>query len=277
MLQRKKIALIIPIYNEAKDIQDVIFSIPVYVDYIIIVNDASTDDSRNIVMSSVKQLKDRETHFIEVLDCFSGLYDVINTINKNVVNFFLINHTINLGKGAGIKSGYSFALNLDADCIATMDGDGQMDPNELINICDPILTSNVDYTKGNRLEHPDARNIIPIVRLMGIYILTNLTRLCSGYWHINDTQSGYTAISSNTLKKINFMSLYDKYGYVNDMIIKLSLINAKIKDVPISPIYKSDRISKMNVWIAIPRISFLMFKLYVFKINYRLRNCLKLV
>lgn len=275
MLQRKKIALIIPIYNEESDIQEVIFSIPDYVDYTIIINDASTDNSLNSIIDAITLKGEGQISFVELSEIESLSFRLNEKPELITRCSFLIHHSSNMGKGAGVKTGYAFAIRLGADCIATIDGDGQMAPNELKDICDPILLGEADYAKGNRLSHPNAKEIIPIVRLIGIYILTFLTRLCSGYWHINDTQSGFTAINSNILKQIDFRSLYNRYGYVNDIIVRLSLIRAKVVDVPITPIYKTGRKSKMNIWITMPKIAWMMIRLYFYKESYKLKKEVK--
>ena len=72
-----------------------------------------------------------------------------------------------------------------------MDGDGQMDPAELKEICMPIINEEVDYVKGNRLIHQSAWYVIPRIRFLGNSILSIFTKIASGYWHVSDTQTAF--------------------------------------------------------------------------------------
>lgn len=259
MLKGKIIGLIIPFYNEEKNIGKVIETIPDFVDLIVLVNDGSTDKSVYKLKKSIPSKID--TYQVSEIKKIHAL-----SSKSDSKNYVLINHLKKSGKGAGISTGYAFCKQNKLDCIATMDGDGQMDPLELSSLCLPIIENKADYCKGNRLQHPEAFKIIPKVRLFGIIILSYITKVCSGYWHIHDAQTGYTAISSKTLKKINTDNLYKEYGYPNDMLVRLNIVNASVLDVPITPIYPKNGGSKMNVLRVIPLISFLLIKLFFFRI-----------
>ena len=109
-----------------------------------------------------------------------------------------------------------------------MDGDGQMDPNELEKICSPVIEEGVDYVKGNRLIHESAWVIIPKIRFFGNSILSIFTKIASGYWHVSDTQTGYTALSNHGLNSIPLYKIYKRYGMPNDMLIKLNIAITQI-------------------------------------------------
>ena len=269
MLYQKLIALIIPFYNEAKNISDVISSIPDFVDIVILVNDGSTDDSIKISQESIEKRENGKAIIFE--DTALELQNKLSAVKIEKENkyYLIVHHLQNLGKGAGIKTGYKLAESLQVDCIATMDGDGQMNPDELIHLCMPIVKNQADYTKGNRLAHVEYKKIIPFVRLMGIYILATLTRWSSGYRFIQDAQSGYTAISLTQLEKIDIDHIYDKYGYVNDILIRLSVTNCRVVEVPVTPIYRDDRKSKMNVLSTTPKICLLMIRMFFWKLWYQ--------
>lgn len=265
MIENQQVALIIPFFNEAQNIAEVILTIPGYVDIVILINDGSTDDGHQVVLNAI------QTGFGSSADVTdSTLEKLLRDLPGNRLSletkpmFFILNHSSNKGKGAGVKSGYLLARFLGVECVATMDGDGQMDPGELYSICRPIIDKQADYVKGNRLAHPEAVDTIPYIRLVGIYVLAFFTRLCSGYY-IQDAQSGYTSISIVVLRKIEIEDIYDKYGYVNDVIIRLSMIKGRVLEVPITPIYRDDRQSKMNVLAVIPKISLMMFRLFLLK------------
>lgn len=265
MLNQKRIALIIPFYNEEGSLSEVITTIPDFVDIVILVDDGSQDKSVEVVHHAIQSKKGNQAVVFKG-DLKQALEENIEFIHQRT-QYFIIQHSENLGKGAGVKTGYQIAKKNQIDCVATMDGDGQMNPLELINLCLPIVNNQADYTKGNRLEFTDYKKIIPTVRLFGIKTLAWMTRISSGYHFIQDAQSGYTAISYLQLQKLDIDSIYDKYGYVNDILIRLSVIDSRVKEIPVTPIYKEGRVSKMNVFMTMPKIAWMMFRMYFWKLK----------
>ena len=145
---------------------------------------------------------------------FNRAEQILEKVNDEEIKFYtpqkieeskskivLINHIQNGGVGAAIASGYKWCKDNQIDCTAVMAGDGQMDPNELESICKPVIEEGIDYVKGNRLIHRSAMLVIPKIRYFGNSILSILTKLASGYWHVSDTQTGYTAISNKSFKR----------------------------------------------------------------------------
>jgi len=180
----------------------------------------------------------------------------------------------NSGVGSAVACGYKWCKDYNIDCIVKIDGDGQMDPGEIYTICLPVINGEVDYVKGNRLIHKSSRVVIPRVRFMGNSILSILTKIASGYWHISDTQTAFTAISLDALKSIDLVNLYKKYGYPNDLLVKLNISYRSVREVGIKPIYEVGEKSKMKIFKVIPRISWLLFKSFFKRIwiKYLLRN-----
>jgi glycosyltransferase involved in cell wall biosynthesis len=228
----KKIAVVIPAYNEEKLIQKTIESIPDFVDKIIVVNDASTDRTGEIVKGIIGE---RE-------------------------NIHLVEHDYNQGVGGAIASGYKLARDLKIDVTAVMAGDFQMDPGDLERIVRPVADGNVDYTKGNRLFYGDAWNMIPHYRYLGNSTLSLLTKISSGYWHVADSQSGYTAISLEALQRLNLDKIYKRYGMPNDLLIKLNEHDFRVGDIPVKPIYNVGEKSGIKVLRVIPKISWVLFR-----------------
>ncbi|OFX56506.1 MAG: glycosyl transferase family 2 [Bacteroidetes bacterium GWA2_30_7] len=281
MINNKTIAVVVPTYNEEIQIKYVIESMPDFVDRIIIVNDCSTDnteivvknyiDSNNISPIVIKDIYDKQ-----IKNKYNKAEMVLQNQLKNELSKFipseicnkepnnnriiLINHLKNGGVGASIACGYKWCKDHDIDCTAVMAGDGQMDPDELKSICLPVINNEVDYVKGNRLIHRSALLVIPKVRYIGNSILSILTKIASGYWHVSDTQTGYTAISNKALHAIRLFEIYPRYGMPNDMLVKLNIAFCTLKEVEIKPIYDIGEKSKMKVIKVIPRISWLLFK-----------------
>lgn len=282
MLMNKTIAVVVPAYNEEKQIRRVIETMPDFVDRIIIVNDCSKDRTAGIVAEYINKNNlpplpgyeefipaNAENHYnrADILLKERQQADIDYFIASQIVNsnpstdrVILINHLINGGVGAAIARGYKWCRDNNIDCTAVMAGDGQMDPAELASICLPVINENIDYVKGNRLIHGSARFIIPKTRFFGNSILSILTKISSGYWHVSDTQTGFTAISLNALNAIELHDIYKRYGMPNDMLVKLNIAFCTLKEVKIKPVYNVGEKSKMNVTKVIPKISWLLFK-----------------
>jgi glycosyltransferase involved in cell wall biosynthesis len=286
MLNNNTIAVVVPAYNEEIQIGSVIETMPDFVDRIVVINDNSNDRTAEIVNKLITEFSGQiilpslrdvqitnkkyqaERYLIQYLTEELKYYPshiVVNT-NENSDRLILINHLKNYGKGAGIATGYKWCKDHGIDCVATMDADGQMDPSELESICKPVVDENIDYVKGNRLIHQSAYAVIPKLRFFGNSVLSILTKIASGYWHVSDTQTGYTAISKKAINSINLFSIYHGYGYLNNMLVKLNIAFCTVKEVEIKPIYNIGEISKMKVQRVIPRIAWLLFKSFFIRL-----------
>lgn len=228
----KSIAVVVPAHNEEALIEETLRSIPDFVDRIIVVDDASTDKTPD----KVKEIA-REDQRVE-----------------------LIEHEMNQGVGGAIVTGYKKARDREMDATAVMAGDAQMDPDDLSRIVEPVVEGSADYTKGNRLFYGDAWHMIPHHRYLGNSFLSLLTKVASGYWHIADSQSGYTGISLLALQRLNLDSVYKRYGMPNDLLIKLNQLDFRVRDVHIKPVYNVGEKSGMKLVRVVPKISWLLFK-----------------
>jgi glycosyltransferase involved in cell wall biosynthesis len=215
-LRKAKIAVVIPAYQVAKQIQMVLQAIPDYIDSIIVVNDASPDETRE----KVEAIRDPRIH--------------------------LINHEHNQGVGGAMRSGYAYALSQGSEIIVKVDGDDQMDLSYLPYLIEPILFNEADYTKGNRFLHPVELKQMPILRRIGNYGLTFMTKLASGYWNIFDPTNGYTAIRANALAEISPEHIATNYFFETSMLCELRMINAVVKDISIPARYQNEK-SSVNI------------------------------
>ena len=114
--------------------------------------------------------------------------------------------------------------------------------------------------QGNRLIHRSAALVIPKLRYLGNSVLSILTKVASGYWHVSDTQTGFTALSNRALNSIKLHQIYRSYGMHNDMLVKLNIAFCTLREVPIKPVYDVGEQSKLKVSRVIPRVSWLLFK-----------------
>jgi glycosyltransferase involved in cell wall biosynthesis len=179
----------------------------------------------------------------------------------------LIRHETNQGVGGAISTGYKWARDNDIDVAVVMAGDGQMNPKDLPNILDPIVDGNTDYTKGNRLFTGEAYKKIPKIRYFGNSALSFLTKIASGYWHVADSQTGYTAINKQALHTIQWDKMYKRYGQPNDLLVRLNLYNFRVKDVPVEPVYNVGENSGIKIRKVLFTIGWLITKLFFWRIK----------
>lgn len=236
MFLGKRIGVIIPAYNEEKLIGRVIETMPGWVDLIIVIDDCSRDQTVRRVREYRRQQPER---------------------------VILIEHSVNQGVGGAMVSGYRGASEREVEVVVVMGGDAQMDPADLEKIVGPVARGEVDYTKGNRLFSGEAWEMIPRVRYLGNAVLSLLTKIASGYWHIADSQAGYTAVSREALLKLNLSRVYKRYGVPNDLLVKLNILNCRVKDVPVRPVYNIGEKSGIRLWQIIPQISWLLVKGFI--------------
>ncbi|MFW6116708.1 MAG: glycosyltransferase, partial [bacterium] len=151
------------------------------------------------------------------------------------------------------------------DVAVVMAGDAQMDPADLPALLDPVVNGEADYAKGNRLFTGDAWNQIPKTRYLGNSMLSLLTKIASGYWHVADSQSGYTAINREALETIDWGAMYQRYGQPNDLLVRLNVHNFRVCDVPVTPVYNIGEDSGVRPLRMIPKLSWLLFKLFLYR------------
>jgi len=179
----------------------------------------------------------------------------------------VIGHERNQGVGAAILTGYERALADGIDVTCVMAGDNQMDPAELETLVRPVARGEVDYAKANRLFTGEAWRVIPRHRYVGNAVLSLLTKIASGYWHVADSQAGYTAISGTMLAQLDRGRLYHGYGFPNDMLVHLNVWNARVRDIPARPVYGVGERSGIKLRRVVPRISWLLLKGFLWRLR----------
>jgi glycosyltransferase involved in cell wall biosynthesis len=230
VLDGKRVAVVVPAYNEENLIAETVRSIPAFVDRIYVVDDRSTDGTA----AAVHALADARLELIE--------------------------HERNRGVGGAILSGYRRARDERIDVTAVMAADAQMDPHDLETLVRPVASDEVDYAKANRLFTRQAWDVIPRYRYLGNAVLSLLTKIASGYWHVADSQSGYTAISLKYLDLLELDAIYERYGFPNDMLVHLNVWNARVRDYPSRPIYGVGERSGIRLHSVVPSIAWLLVK-----------------
>jgi dolichol-phosphate mannosyltransferase len=223
----RPVAVVIPAFRAAAHIADVLANVPPDVTWIVVVDDASPDNTSAVVADAAR--RDPRIR--------------------------LLRHDVNQGVGGAVLTGYDEAHRLGAEVVVKMDSDGQMDPRYLPALVEPILRGQADYTKGNRYVHARQLQSMPLLRRVGNLGLSLLTKLASGYWNLFDPTNGYTAIHASLIPLLNRQSIARRYFFESSMLLELSLLRAVTRDVYIPAKYgdETSHLSEMSALIEFPR------------------------
>lgn len=238
MYEGLRVAVVIPMFNVAPHIAGVVSGIPDYIDHIIAVDDAATDETAQIVRALCEP------------------------------RLTLLQHRVNQGVGGATVTGFRSAIDLGADVVVKMDGDGQMDPDLIPSLLKPIVSDGYAYAKGNRFLREDALREMPRMRLLGSFCLTFLSKLASGYWHLFDPANGYVAIDVAMLRRIPLHRLARRYFFENDMLIHLNVFRARVKDVSMPARYGTER-SSLRVSRALATFPLFLIKGFWYRVYER--------
>jgi glycosyltransferase involved in cell wall biosynthesis len=235
VLAGKQVAVVVPARDEEELLPATLAGIPEFVDRVYVVDDGSKDGTAAVAETD-------------------GRVSVIRHENSG-------------GVGAAIVSGYKRALEDRVDVVAVMAADNQMDPADLDTLAGAVARGEVDYAKANRLFTGQAWELIPRTRYLGNAVLSMLTKIASGYWHVADSQSGYTAVGRRTLELLDLDRIYRRYGFPNDMLVHLNVVNARVRDFPSRPIYGVGERSGIKYRSVVPRISWLLLKGFLWRLR----------
>ena len=214
MTTNRKIAIIIPAFNEAEVIGKVLEQLPAkitahglgYDTFIIVVNDASSDTTATVVR------RDRRVH--------------------------LVNHLLNLGAGGATRTGLVYARQSGCDFAITMDADGQHAVEDVVKLARAITGGEADFIIGSRLMNADG---MPRHRVIGNKLLSLITFLLFGVF-VTDSQSGLKALNQVALAKLSFHS--NNFAFCSEMIWKAKNQHLRIKEISVKPIYTSYSLAK---------------------------------
>jgi glycosyltransferase involved in cell wall biosynthesis len=232
MYKDKRVGVVVPAYNEELLLGAVIEGIPPYVDRVYVIDDSSTDSTGELAEKMARESFGR----IQV-----------------------VRHERNGGVGKAIITGYRNCLRDNMDVAVVMAGDNQMDPAQLPKLLDPVLLGVADYAVGDRTSSLKNMKGMSYWRRSGNWLLKWLTRVAAWNFSICDPQNGYTAITRDSLLRLDLDRIYSRYGYCNDMLVRLSASRAKIKHVQMPAVYGTER-SKIRYWKYIPSVSYLLIK-----------------
>jgi len=210
--QQHSIAAVIPAYRVEQEIEAVIAGLPRYLKYIIVVDDASPDHTSDLVAALVK--RDRR--------------------------LVLIRHERNRGVGGAMVTGFRKAIELGAQIVIKIDGDGQMDTSHIPDLLIPLILGKADYAKGNRFRDFAALRQMPLIRRVGNMALGFLSKAATGYWNLFDPTNGFLAIRAETLAQLPLDQIDRGYYFETSMLANLYLLGAVVQDVPMPARYKGE-------------------------------------
>ncbi len=233
-----KIAVVVPAFCEERLIARTLRGMPSFVSQIVVVDDASPDRTRD----AAKSVGDPRV-------C-------------------VVRHRVNRGVGAAIATGYRIAFAAGADVCAVMAGDAQMDPQDLWALVAPVLRGEVDYCKGDRMSHPEARRLMPRPRWFGNGMLSWLTERAVGV-RVRDSQCGYTALSKRAHAQLPLDKLWPRYGYPNDLLGMLAERGLTVREVVVRPVY-ADEVSGIGLRHALFVIPYVLLRVVLRRMTYTL-------
>lgn len=231
MRNGRAVWVVVPAFEEERLIARTLASIPDWVDRVVVVDDAS----RDATSARATAAGDRRVSVIRRRE--------------------------NGGVGAAIADGYRAFLSAGGaprDACVVMAGDAQMDPADLPTLLD-ALDAGAEYAKGNRFLRDGTFRAMPFVRWCGNRALSLLTRLATGYRGLGDSQCGYAAVVRGTLARVTLASLWPRYGFPNDFLVKLACVGARVMDVPVRAVY-ADETSRLVPWRVAPRLCGILWR-----------------
>lgn len=208
------IAAVLPCYRVGHKILEVLQRIGPEVTHIYVVDDACPDQSGELVQ---RQCADPRVR--------------------------VILRTENGGVGAACCTGFSAAVNDHVDIVVKIDGDGQMDPALIPDLCHAIIMERADVVKGNRFHRLGDTIGMPPVRLFGNAALSLLSKISTGYWQIFDPTNGFIAIHRHVLRELDLDNIARRYFFESDLLLHLNLARAKVVELPMRAVYGDEKSS----------------------------------
>jgi GT2 family glycosyltransferase len=252
MYRDHTVCVVVPAYNEAQRVGSVLESMPSFVDRVYAVDDCSTDGTWDVIQrhatadahdpgmdgdgqgteQGVAAASDDRGDAVP-----ASVPDGGTIAGPKIVP---IRHEENQGAGGALRTGYRRAHADGVDLTVTIDADGQMDPDDMPALLDPLVEGEADYAKGNRLANREDWVEMPPFRLLGNWLLSALTKVASGYWRTTDPQNGYTAITHEALSAIDIDRMRDDHDYCNDLLVRLNVADMRVADVTMPAVYRDE-------------------------------------
>ncbi len=233
-----KVLIIIPAYNEQKNLENVVYNLKKAVpemDYLII-DDCSRDSTAEIC-------------------------------KKNGYNF--VSLPINLGIGGGVQTGYKYALEHNYDIAIQHDGDGQHDPAYIKKVVQPLIDGQADITIGSRFIEKEGFQS-SISRRIGIKFLSKLIQICCGA-RVKDVTSGFRAVDKEYIRF--YAEEYPSDYPEPEAIVSASLNGARIQEIPVVMKERENGVSSINLKRSIYYMIKVSIAIVICRLTHRRRKC----
>ncbi len=231
MYQNRRVAVVVPCYDVGDRLAGVLDALPGFVDDVVIVDDGSANPVR---------VPPRRT-------------------GPRIVT---LRHAVNRGLARAMETGLRAALNLGADIVVKVDGDGQMDPSQMERLVAPIAAGHADIAKGNRFLRRSHLAGMPLARVAGNLALSFMSKLASGYWTVFDPTNGYIAVRRQVLEEIDLSRLGPGYFFEISLLCQAFLVGAVARDVSMPARYNGEK-SSLSIRRAALVFPFLLVRAYV--------------
>ncbi len=234
-MTQEMIGVVIPAYQVARHIEQVLAGIPAWVDRIVVVDDASQDGTADLA---------------------AGVRDP---------RLEVLRHSSNRGVGAAMLTGLDRAAEMGCTVVVKMDGDGQMDPALIRELVQPIVDGEADFVKGNRFADPWTLRRMPRVRRMGNLVLSFLTKISTGCWQVFDPTNGFFALDVSVFARLNRNLIHDRYFFESSLLLALRLEDAVILNIPMPANY-GDETSSLSIGRVLLEFPFLLARQFARRI-----------
>ena len=215
---RYNVTVVIPAYRAERQVEQVLTTLPSFVRHIIVVNDGSPD----LTAARVEHLAKRDRRIL------------------------LLNHQTNQGVGAAMVTGIGRALEFGAQVVVKVDADGQMAPEEIADLVEPLVLGQADFAKGNRFRFGQSLGRMPFIRRLGNTGLAFLAKAATGYWNCFDPTNGYLAIRGDLLRRLPLTKLDSSYFFEISLLSELYLLEAVVREIPMPARY-GEEVSSLSI------------------------------
>lgn len=227
-----KISVIIPVFNESKTLRQVVERVVAVnlLKEIIIVDDASTDGTRELIEKELKEKVDK-----------------------------VVYHSVNQGKGAALRTGFQHATG---DVVIVQDADMEYDPNEYSLLLQPVLDGKADVVYGSRFTGQGPHRVLFFWHYIGNKLLTVLTNMVTNL-NLTDVETGFKLLKRDLLNKITLAE--DRFGFEIEITVKLARLKCRIYEVGVSYWGRDYSEGKKITWKDGVKALFCILKYGIFK------------